>query len=72
MQTLLKNLFNLMNLLGISLLVIFTKIFQKPSVKGTLRYQKINFFTTSALSRRDPVPNAFGIRDRDESAEGGD
>jgi len=50
MQTLFKNLFNLMNLLRISLFVIFTKIFQKPSVKGTLRYQKINFFTTSALS----------------------
>ena len=48
MQTLFKNLFNLINLLKISLLVIFTKIFRKPSVKGTLRYQKINFFTTSA------------------------
>ncbi len=32
------------------LFVIFTKIFRKPSVKGTLRYRKINFFTTSALS----------------------
>jgi len=51
MQTLFKNLFNLMNLLGISLFVILTKIFQKPLVKGTLRYQKINFFTTSALSQ---------------------
>ncbi|MFH1704287.1 MAG: hypothetical protein ABIB41_12840 [Nitrospirota bacterium] len=44
-QTLFKNL------LGISLFVIFTKIFRNPSVKGTLRYQKINFFTTSALSQ---------------------
>jgi len=50
MQTLLKNLFNSMILLGISLFVIFTKIFPKPSVKGTLRYQKINFFITSVLS----------------------
>ena len=50
MQTLFKNLFNSMNLLGISLSVIFTKMFPKPSVKGTLRYRKINFFTTSALS----------------------
>jgi hypothetical protein len=48
MQTLLKNLFNSMNLLKTSLLVIADKIFQKPSVKGTLRYRKINFFTTSA------------------------
>jgi len=38
-----------MNLLGISLFVIVIKIFREPSVKGTLRYQKINFFTTSAL-----------------------
>jgi hypothetical protein len=51
MQILLKNLFNSMNLLGISLLVISIKIFQKPSVKGTLRYRKINFFTTSALCK---------------------
>jgi hypothetical protein len=48
MQTLFKNLFNLINLLKISLLVLLNKIFRKPSVKGTLRYQKINFFTTSA------------------------
>jgi hypothetical protein len=40
-----------MNLLGISLFVILTEIFPKPSVKGALRYQKINFFTTSALSQ---------------------
>jgi general secretion pathway protein K len=50
MQTLFKNLFNLIRLLKISLFVISNKIFQKPSVKGTLRYQKINFLTTSALS----------------------
>ncbi|MDH5768483.1 MAG: LPS assembly lipoprotein LptE [Nitrospirota bacterium] len=31
------------------LFVILTKKLQKPSVKGTLRYQKINFFTTSAF-----------------------
>jgi hypothetical protein len=41
----------LIRLLKISLLVISTKIFQKPSVKGTLRDQKINFFTTSASSQ---------------------
>jgi len=40
-----------MNLFRISLFVILTKIFQEPSVKGTLRYQKISFFTTSALSQ---------------------
>jgi len=56
MQTLLKNLFNSSttrrdDLLGVSLLVIFIKIFRKPSVKGTLKYRKINFFTTSALCR---------------------
>ena len=51
MQTLFKNLFNLINLWGISLFVMFTKIFRNPSVKGTLRYQKIIFFTTSALSQ---------------------
>jgi len=51
MQTLFKNLFNSINLLGISLLVISIKIFLKPSVKGTLRYRKINFFTTSALGK---------------------
>jgi hypothetical protein len=28
---------------------IFIKIFLKPSVKGTLRYRKIKFLTTSAL-----------------------
>ncbi len=50
MQTLFKNLFNSMNLLGLSLSVIFTKIFPEPSVKGKSRYRKINFFTTSALS----------------------
>jgi hypothetical protein len=49
MQTLLKNLFNSIILLGIFLIVILTKIFHKPSVKGTLRYRKINFFATSAL-----------------------
>ena len=37
------------DLLGISLLVIYIKIFRKPSIKGKLRYWKINFFTTSAL-----------------------
>jgi hypothetical protein len=37
-------------LLKLSIFVIFNKIFQKPSVKGTLRYQKINFSTTSASS----------------------
>jgi hypothetical protein len=59
MQTLLKNLFNLMNLLKISLMVLSNKIFQKPSVKGTLRYQKINSFTTSALSRLTQRPDIF-------------
>src|SRR4030042_6922002 len=49
MQTLFKNLFNLMNLFGISLFVISIKIFHKPSVKGTLMYRKINFLATSAL-----------------------
>jgi hypothetical protein len=49
MQTLLKNLFNSMNLLNLFLFVLFTKIFPMPSVKGRLRYRKINFFTTSAL-----------------------
>ena len=48
MQTLFKILLNSMNLLKTSLLVIFTKIFLKPSVKGTLRYRKIKFLTTSA------------------------
>ena len=50
MQTLFKKLFNLIRLLKLSLLVISIKIFTKPSVKGVLRYQKINFFTTSASS----------------------
>ncbi len=50
MQTLFKNLFNLMNLLKLFLSVIFTKIFRKSSVRGTLGYQKINFFTPSASS----------------------
>jgi len=49
MQTLFKNLFNSMNLLRISFLVIITKISSKPFVKGKSRYRKINFFTTSAL-----------------------
>jgi len=40
-----------MNLLGMSLFVIVIKIFPKPSVKDVLRYQKINFFTTSTLSQ---------------------
>ena len=51
MQTLFKNLFNLINLLKIFLFVIFNKIFPVPSLKGALWYQKINFFTTSALSQ---------------------
>ena len=38
-----------MILLKISLFVLVIKIFQMSSVKGTLRYRKINFFTTSAL-----------------------
>jgi hypothetical protein len=38
-----------MDLLKTSLLAIFTKIFLKPLVKGTLRYRKIKFLTTSAL-----------------------
>jgi hypothetical protein len=41
MQTLFKILFNSMNLLKTSLLAIFTKIFPKPSVKGTLGYRDI-------------------------------
>ena len=49
MQTLFKNLFNSIKLSGVSLIVFFIKIYQKPSVKGTLRYRKINFLTTSAL-----------------------
>jgi hypothetical protein len=49
MQTLFKNLFNLIKLLKISLFVFLNEIFQKPSVRGILRYQKINFFTTSTL-----------------------
>jgi hypothetical protein len=49
MQTLFKNLFSSINLLKIFFMVLFMKIFQKPSVKGTLRYRKINFLTTSAL-----------------------
>ncbi len=49
MQTLLKNLFNPMNVLTISLSFLFTKIFQELFVKGESRYRKINFFTTSAL-----------------------
>jgi hypothetical protein len=49
MQTLLKNLFNSINLLRISLFAIFTEIFREPFVKGESRYRKINFFTTSAL-----------------------
>jgi hypothetical protein len=49
MQTLFKILFNSMNLFKTSLFVKFTKIFLKPSVKGTLRYRKIKFLTTSAL-----------------------
>ena len=51
MQTLFKNLFNSIILLKISLFVIFNKIFHKPSVKGTPRYRKIIFFTTSALCK---------------------
>jgi hypothetical protein len=51
MQTLFKNLFNSIILLKISLYVIVIKIFQVSSVKGMLRYRKINFFTTSALSK---------------------
>jgi hypothetical protein len=49
MQTLFKNLFNSINLLKTSFMVLFTKIFPIPSGKGKLRYRKINFFTTSAL-----------------------
>src|SRR4030065_2755184 len=48
MQTLLKNLFNLINYWEYLYSFYSLKIFLKPSVKGTLRYQKINFFTTSA------------------------
>jgi hypothetical protein len=40
-------------------MVLSNKIFQKPSVKGTLRYQKINSFTTSALSRLTQRPDIF-------------
>jgi hypothetical protein len=49
MHILLKNLFNPMSLLKISLFAIFTEIFRVPSVKGKSRYRKINFLTTSAL-----------------------
>jgi len=48
MQTLFKNLFNLINYWEYLYPFYSLKIFLKPSVKGTLRYQKINFFTTSA------------------------
>jgi hypothetical protein len=34
-----------------SFLTGFTKIYHKSSVKSTLRYRKINFFTTPALFR---------------------
>jgi len=51
MQTLLKNLFNSIILLEISLFAIFSKIFHKPFVKGKSGYRKINFFTTSALCK---------------------
>jgi hypothetical protein len=47
LQTLRKNLFNLINYWEYLYSIYSLKIFQKPSVKGTLRYQKINFFTTS-------------------------
>src|SRR3972149_11641281 len=47
-QTLLKNLFNLINYWEYLFSFYSLKIFQKPLVKSTLRYQKINFFTTSA------------------------
>jgi len=49
MQTLFKNFFNSIMLFKISLSVLVIKIFQISSVKGTLRYREINFFTTSAL-----------------------
>ncbi len=49
MQTLFKNLFNSMNLSKLFLFVLLIKIFAIPLVKGTVRYRKINFFTTSAL-----------------------
>ncbi len=51
MQTLFKNLFNLMRLLKLSPFVISIKILHLPSVKCTSRHQKINFFTTPAFSR---------------------
>jgi hypothetical protein len=49
MLTLLKDFFNSMMILKISQYVLVIKIFQISSVKGTLRYRKRNFFTTSAL-----------------------
>ncbi len=61
MQTLFKNLFNSIKILKASFFVISTKIYLKPSVKGTLMYRKINFFTTSALYQLlflgKPTPN---------------
>ena len=51
MQTLFKNLFNLMRLLKLSPFVISIKILHLPSVKCASRYQKINFSTTPAFSR---------------------
>jgi hypothetical protein len=39
MQGLFNNLFDVISLLKISLAVILTRIHQKPSVKGILRYQ---------------------------------
>ncbi len=48
MQTLFKNLFNLIDYWEYLYSFYSLEIFLKPSVKGTLRYQKINFFTTSA------------------------
>jgi len=45
-----ENLFNLIWLLKLSLIELFTEKFLIPSVKGALRYQKINFFKPSVLT----------------------
>jgi hypothetical protein len=50
----LKELFNSINLLKIFFMVLLTKIFQILSVRGPLRYQKINFFTIPIYNGTSP------------------
>jgi type II secretory pathway component PulK len=49
-KTLFRNLFNSMNVSGLSLFVLSARRVRKPSVEGALRYQ-INFFTISSPFR---------------------